>query len=454
MKSYCLFFLALITVFSCKKADDIGGNVLLEGDYLRLYNTDSFLLNTKTVADEVLRTDKMISNYIGVLNSAQYGQSYARLMFELNIPQNVPEIATAPFTIDSAVLFLKYNIVYGDTNATQNIVVKTLNSNIAENQKYYSDNSTIFGTAEVGRADNIALQPSQKIKTFYEDTAGTASVIRIPIQNIYTQGFIDKIGSPDSALTNYTVFDNLFRGFEVAFENNIGNAMALVDLTSAQSKLAIFYKDRNGSVRELTFYSRLTTVVKGTNSYTQAASLNVLGQTLSTDVQNALSSTNTIDSINYIIGQSGTMNKITLPSFEDLKGKTAVNKAELYVTQTASNADTSTNTTILYAMYKDNSNRWAAVAIGSTDSILTISNNEKVVRYNFNLTTMINNILRNKISIREIYLSNHSASQNTDNELNDITYLGGYPPTKITVGGGNSSDAAQKTRLKLYYSKQ
>ena len=59
-----------------------------------------------------------------------------------------------------------------------------------------------------------------------------------------------------------------------------------------------------------------------------------------------------------------------------------------------------------------------------------------------------------RLTTRDIYLSNHNINQNTEAELNDISYLGGYAPTKLMIGGTNSSDIYQKTRLKIFYSKQ
>ncbi|HMU98606.1 MAG TPA: DUF4270 family protein [Chitinophagales bacterium] len=455
MKQYFLILLAFTAIFSCKKADNIGGDILPNSDYLNLELSDTFLLTSKTIAESPVRTDKLIFNYIGVLQSAEYGKNHAKLMFELANPTIALADSLAPYTIDSAVLFMKYNIVYGDTNSTQNIVVKTLNDNILENQKYYSDNAIFFGTNEVGRANNIALKPSQKFFTYTGDTLGSVSIIRVPMEASYAQTYVDKIGSSDSALIKYANFDNYFRGLEVAFENNLGNAMALVDLTSDKTRFTIFLKDKNGVRKEMNMYPRLTSVVKESTTYLQSSAINVYGNTYNSSVNNALSSTELTDSINFIIGQAGLMNKITIPDFSNLiNQQAAVNKAELYVTQTNSNADTSSNVSIIYALYKDNSGNFKISGIGAKDSVYVNGNNEKVARYNINISTIVKEMWLGRLTTRDIYLSNHNINQNTDAELNDISYLGGYAPTKLTIGGTNSSDIYQKTRLKIFYSKQ
>lgn len=453
MKKYILSLVILSFLFSCKKADNIGDNILLGDDLLNLIHTDSFVLNTKTVSEDPLRTDKLVFNYVGVLDNAQYGKSVAKLMFELAPPIIVPDDSLGPFTIDSAVLFLKYTTVIGDTNATQNIVVKTLNADILEEQFYYSNNSTIFGTTEVGRANSIAIQPSNYVKTYEGDTTGTPSLIRIPIDLSYAQSFVDKIGSSDSVFLNYTYFNNYFRGLEVAFENNNGNAMALVDLTSTKTRLIIYIKDKNGFSRELNIPSRIFTVIKNSTNYLQAASINVYENNYSSRITNALSSSSTSDSTNFIIGQSGVMNKISLPDLSTISGPIAFNKALLQVTQIEANSDTSSNASVLYAMYKNTSNQLTVTTLGTRDSVYINNNSQLVSRYTFNVTRLMSDIILGRKNVSELYITNHNTQVNQEVELNDISYLGGFSPTRIIIGGGNNSETSQKTKLKLYFSK-
>lgn len=448
-KYFLLFPVVFLLIFSCKKAENIGQDLLPDEDFLNFNYTDTFVVSTKTVADEPLRTDKLTGLYLGTLNSTKMGKSTAKIMFELSNPLSLPADSLAPFTIDSAVLFLKYIVFYGDTLQANDYVVKKLNANIAEDQIYNSNQTGIYGTTEIGRVNNLSLNPTQAIRTYLTDSTGTQSVIRIPMNTSFAQEFVNKIGSADSVLHTFTKFDAYFRGIEVSIENASANTMALINLNSLATKFSIFYRDANGTARELTFPARLFTV----SGSLQASSINNFEYTNSTTTQDAINSTNQTDSVNYIIGQSGTLNKITLPDISTFQNA-AFNRAELLVTQLESNIDTSQNPTTLYLIYKDNSGEWQSGAIGSRDSILSNSLGQKVARYSFNITKLLNDMNLNRITTREVYLSNHYAPITQVSTLNSLLSVGGFPPTRIIVGGSNSSDPLLKTKLRLYYSKK
>lgn len=444
-----VFGFIIIFLFSCKKAENIGQNLLPEEDFLKFNYSDTFVLATKTVNDEPLRTDKFTGLYLGSLSNATYGKSIAKILFEFSNPLNTPADTLAPFTIDSTVLFLKYTTIYGDTLQNNDFVVKKLNTNIAEDQIYLSNQTDVLGTTEVGRANNLSLQPSQKIKTFIGDTIGTTSVIRIPMETAYAQEFINKIGDPDSTLLSFAKFDAFFRGIEVHIENANANTMALINLNSLSTKLSIFYRDKNDVAKELVIPARLFSV--GTSL--QAASINNYTYNISTTVQNAINSTDATDSINYIIGQNGTLNKITLPNLSSFQ-QTAFNRAELLISQYESNTDTFQNLVALYLIYKNNSGEWQNATIGIPDSVIINDLNQKLVRYTFNITKLLNDINLGKINTNELFVSNHFAPITQPTTLNAGLFVGGFPPTKIVVGGSNNSNSVLKTKLRLYYSKK
>jgi hypothetical protein len=449
MNKFFILTLFILSLFSCKKAENIGQNLLPDDDFLSFNYSDTFVLASKTIEDEPLRTDKLTSLYLGSLNDATFGKNSAKIQFEFSTPIVLPADTLAPFIIDSAILFLKYVTIYGDTINGNDIVVKKLNANIEENQIYLSNQTSIFGTTEVGRINNLALQPNQKIKTFLTDTVGSPSVIRIPMNLSYAQEFVDKIGSPDSVLSVFSYFDAYFRGLELCFENSDANTMVLINLNNLASKFSIFYRDKNNVSRELLIPARLFTA----SSTLQAATINTFSNIKSTTLQNATTSTNTTDSINYIIGQTGTLNKITLPSLVILQNA-AINRAELLVTQYESNIDTFQNPITLYLVYKNDNNEWQSAAIGDRDSVFFDSSGQKLARYTFNITKMLNDKLLNRISTNEVYVSNHFAAITQNASLNSFSSLGGYPPTRIVVGGSNISNPNLKTKLRLYYSKK
>ncbi len=460
-KSYLFTIIALIVLAtSCKKDNSIGANLLPSDDLLNAKFSDTFSVETKTLADTILRTDKMVKNYLGVINDPQFGFQKASIVMELDRPSSVFDDTLGPFIIDSVVLFLKYNFIYGDTLTPQSFTVSTIENKINETQAYYANNNDFTSGTFLGDLNNYLYTPTRnKVKTTTTDTIGVAGLMRIKLDNSVIQSRIMDLSQ--NIKRDSSLFKNAFNGIRIENSNTTGNAMAEIDLNSTFTNMTIFYKDKKGKAQVSKLFPNLFRVVSGAIKQ-QTNSINLFNNSLSTAVQNTISSGVQNDSINYMLAQGGTLIKVSLPTLANL-GKVAVNKAVLQVTQIIPNSDLSLITPPTAAMFLVRRNTSGNLdflpsyvepfynGYGVVDSVGTDILGNKFVRYSMNLSKHIQDISKGLQTNSDIYLATYRTG-GTDGTINLLSsYSYGYTPYRVIVAGPNYSDIRYKMKLNLTY---
>jgi len=242
-KIFYLLVVLIILLPACKKDTSIGADILPQDDLLNVKYTDTLTVYSKTQADTFLRTDKLAKNYLGVINDSRFGFQKASVVMELDKPTGVfDDSLNTTYTIDSVVLFLKYNSVYGDTTVPQNFTVSTISNNINENSVYYSNETRFSATNVIGDISNYFFTPtSNPVHISSTDTTGVTGVLRIKLNSSLGSTILN-LGQ--TVLRDSASFKNAFPGILVENATNTGSAMAEIDLNSIYSYLVIFYKDK------------------------------------------------------------------------------------------------------------------------------------------------------------------------------------------------------------------
>ena len=465
-KKYLSTIIALIVLaISCKKDNSIGANLLPSDDLLNAKFSDTFSIEAKTLADTFLRTDKLSKNYLGVINDPQFGFQKASIVMELDRPTSVFDDTLGPFVIDSVVLFLKYNFIYGDTLTPQSFTVSTIENKINETQAYYSNNTDFAAGTFLGNLDNYFYTPTRNpVSTTTTDTTGVVGLMRIKLDNSVIQNRIMNLSQSEKR--DSSLFKNKFNGIRIENSNTNGKAMAEIDLNSTFTNMTIFYKDKNGKAQVSKLFPNLFRVAGGT-IVQQTNSINLFNNNLNTTVQNTISSGVQNDSINYMLAQGGTLIKVSLPTLANL-GAVAVNKAELQITQIIPNTQTlSAPFTIFllkrningqldilptYSQAESNSYGVTGVrpeGVGYTDSVFNDNLGNKMVRYSIKVSKYVQNISKGLETNTELYIAYYQAAgiDVTKNILSNFGYL----PTRIIFAGSNYSDARYKMKFNLTY---
>ncbi len=449
--------LLLSLISACKKDSSIGADILPPSDLLNVKFSDTFQLDAKTLADTFLRSDKLAKNFLGLINDPLFGQQRASIAMELDKPNLVYDDTLGPFTVDSVLLFLKYNLVYGDSTVPQDFNVYTLNSTINETQSYYSNSSSFSTGALIGGVNNYRITPSSRVVTTLADTIGTSGIMRIPLNNSVGDG-IFTLGQ--DILRDSSQFKNRFPGILVENSGVAGKAMVEVNMSSLYSYICIFYKDKRGVKREMKLFASLLKLTNGAVSARQNG-VNLFSNSLSSSVLNTISSGQVSDSICYILGQGGTSIRLALPTLTNL-GRVAVNKAEVSITQIVQNSQVEWQVPQFLLLLKRNASGQldalpSGDGIGILDSTGTDIYGNKISVYKFNISRYVQNISKGLETNTELYMATYRAG-GTDGSVNALnTVVNGsvvnfsYYPSRIVVAGPNYSDPKYRMKLNITY---
>lgn len=462
MKKIYLFSVIITLAFlsGCKKDTSIGADILPHDDLLNARYTDTLTVISKTLADTFLRTDKLQKNYLGVINDSKFGFQKASIAIELDKPTSVyDDTLNTTYTIDSVVLLMKINSVYGDTTVPQSFQVSTIGNKINENTAYYSNETQFSGVTNLGGISNYYFTPTTNpVHISMIDTIGVAGILRIPLNNSLGNTIM---GLGQNVLRDSAMFKNAFPGILVENSTTIGKAMAEMDINSPFSAIAIYYKDKYGNPKDMrmnTFIVKYTNGVAGT----RVNSVNLFSKTLSSEVQNVISSGNTTDSINYILGQGGTLVKLSMPTLTNL-GKIAVNKAVISICQVYQNANAMFSTPLYMVLLKRNSAGMLDLlstsdGVGVMDTTGRDLSGNVIARYNFNISKYVQAISNNTETNSDLYVATYRSggTDGTFNVLNSITSTNsvinvGYTPSRVIVTGSNFADNRFRLKLNLIY---
>ncbi|MFN8282203.1 MAG: DUF4270 family protein [Chitinophagales bacterium] len=465
-KLYYLLILFVVTIGACKKETGIGADLLPGNDLLFAKNVDTFTLYTKTIADTALRSDKLSKVYLGVLNDPIFGFQKSSFAIELDRGDIIYDDTLRPvsgYTVDSVLLFLKFNGIYGDSLVAQDFNVSVLSSPINESSVYYSNNTTFTPTTLLGNVTNYKFVPTRTTSLTATDTAGTAQIFRVPLNSSYFQNLLNN--NTASQLRDSLNFKtNILPGLFIENSSSSGNAMIEMDLSSAFSCVTIFYKDKYAKQHAMKLKTSQLANISGTLASRQNG-INFFNATFSPAMQNVVSSGLASDSVNYILGQGGSLVKLSLPTIGNL-GKVAVNKAVLSVTQIISNTTKDFYTPYPLIVLKRNSSGILDIlptystllnyAEGASlpDSVGTDGSGNKIVRYNLNITKYIQALSLGTQDNSDLYLGTYRSggTNGTVNAMNTTALnISNYVPYRAVVAGSTYSDARYKMKLNIIY---
>lgn len=462
MKRIYLVSIIAVLAFlsSCKKDTTIGADILPQDDLLNVKFTDTFTVFSKTLADTFLRTDKLSKNYLGVINDPIFGFQKASIAVELDRPNTVfDDTLMTSYTVDSVVLFLKYSFIYGDTTVPQSFEVNTISNKINETSPYYSNTTLFPSTGTIGSVSNYLFTPTTNpVSTNTTDSAGVTGILRIKLNNSVGNTILDL---KQTILRDSSLFKNAFPGILIENATNIGKAMAEIDISSGFSALAIFYKDKNGTAKDMRLFTSILNYNIGSTT-TRVNGVNLFTNSLAPDVQNTVSSGLVSDSINYVLGQGGTLLRISLPTLTNA-GRIAVNKATLLISQIQQNTAALSTPFFLVLLKRNTAGNIDILStgdgIGIFDTTTTDGFGNKITKYSFNISKYIQAIAMGNEQNSDLYVATYrfAGTDGTINVLNSIVNSSvlnvGYTPTRIILAGANYSDARYKLKLNLTYTK-
>jgi len=250
--SRALFFFLSILIISCTKiaTTDIGSDLIPPAD--GVITKDTVLeVKTKNAGYDTAYVGISDDHMLGYVNDALFGKTTASVNFQVAPP-------SAPFSwgipknnivLDSVVLCIKYNGIWGDTLDPIKLHVYTIDPEVVfDDDSAYNTARTFQKGKEISEfASGTTVYPYllddvDTTKGFYTEVA--TNQIRIRLNNAFGQQLIDY----DSATVykNDTTFYSYLRGLIVEPEQSSGHALLQVSLTDTSTRLAVYYHSVDG----------------------------------------------------------------------------------------------------------------------------------------------------------------------------------------------------------------
>jgi len=403
-----LAFGAIFFNYSCNdEASLIGSELIPSNDKISYYyDTTNFTFNSFIETQKHFRSKNMTSYFVGLINSSYHGSLEGSLVTEFKPSQVANVFKTA--TVDSAVLFLNVDTIYGVTNNNFVINVYQLDSAISEDPIYYI--STDFSNM---------YSESNQINTSYRLQGD--SIVAFKLSPEFTELLFNNTYAENDTVDS--LFTESFKGIAIVPENPavMGGQLFKVNTISGNSRIAVFYNDSLSASYYLSNGNRF-----GTNKY------NIDGSQLSNFMENPESES---DSLIYLQGLGGVHSKVILNNYIDWinVSKYSIIKAELifpiYETGESQNYFYPNN---LYLAHTESDTTFTSTIDAANSKFFDGTLDLTKKQYRFDISRYMQNILNGKTTDSCMYI-----------RINNNN----YEPNRVVLKSGDN------IKLKVTYTK-
>lgn len=472
LTSFAAVLTGVLIFGSCNKIEstDLGNELIPGSDNVATFDTTLDVI-TDNLLTPATDTIKMLYTQLhtagSIENDAEFGPTEAHFYssFVTSQSHTYPFVKKDTVRIDSVVLSLAFNQLYGDSNSVQNFEVREIFSGYQfKDTGYQIDNPDLPVRPEVLGNKTVGfwtLNDSVIYKNA-KDTVHTGGELRIPLDTAWARRFVayDTTGvyRTDSS------FMEAFKGFEVRVNEGaspVKRGLAYFDLTdNARTRITIYCRiQNNGKTDTIAPYFMYKRGNAEANMVRRTPA-NAYGATVANGLPN--------DEKLYLQTTPGSFVKVNIPELSNLDNR-VIHRAELICERVPSQDDN------YYApppyMFID--------ALSQTgDSIFTIRNDFvftnsgrgydltllggqfKDNKYVFNLTRYVQSIVTKKQTNYTLRISapfttvpfllttsDHPGSR-IPMVLNS-TLAGG----RVVLYGGANPDLTKRMRLRIIYSK-
>lgn len=322
----CFFLLFLISLSgsfqACQDPEEIGLNLLPEGDRLNLVFSDTTEVRTRTIPEDSLRTDEVSAQLLGSMSDPVFGKHQAAIYTQV-VLQGTPSFGTVT-QADSLVLSLAYSGFYGDSTTAQTVNVYRLTEDMYFDSAYYSNRTFGFDPTPIGTATFL---PAPKTPVTVGSDTNALPQVRIRL----SQNLADSLMLLNGQ-TQYASNDNwkaYFKGLHLAVDPiTTAGKGGISSFNFLNSKMNLYFHDTANTVQNYAF------------SLSAARSTHFSHDYSGSDVGLQLADSTALDSLTFLQAMGGVKTKLNLPFLKHFtdSGSILVNKAELELTIQSGNS--------------------------------------------------------------------------------------------------------------------
>ena len=246
-----IFILATLLISACKKKDTlVGKGVLNPDDYLNGITTDTFEIETFTIAEDSIITSNPPNTVLGSYKDPKFGDFDASFYTQFRLGSLNPVFGDpSQIVMDSFVLALKYVGYYGDLSA-QTFEIYELDEDLSIDSNYYSFSTKNVKSSNLVRIGMGTITPKPNQTSIVGGDSLDAQ-LRIQLDTNFAKNLVLEANNGTAFLTN-EAFMTFFKGFYVKTNNP----------TQASGQGAAFYFNLNDAASKLTMYFKLAGINK------------------------------------------------------------------------------------------------------------------------------------------------------------------------------------------------
>lgn len=340
---FCVVLSLMISGCTRINSTDIGGGLIpaIDGvntkDTLLEVITDSFEDNDTA---NIYRSDNHVLGAIS--NDPLFGRTKASMFFEMK-PPGYPFFfpgAKDSIRVDSAVLILSVQSIYGDSTLPLRLTVSEIDQNtpLSLTRLYpvnYPNAYPVNAGAQLAAPFTLDLRSlDDSVKTRFEKSKNQ---LRIRLRADVANRFIKTYDSTN-AYKSDSIFRTFFAGFALtADEGSPANALIKINLTDTNSKFALYYSSSSAgaTLRDTTVtYFRFNPFNSGDANF-------VTRNRTGSEAAKHLTKTSSPDSLVYVQTTPGTYVRVRIPGLKDLSNR-IIHRAELITEQVPDDANLNT----------------------------------------------------------------------------------------------------------------
>ncbi|RXK61472.1 DUF4270 family protein [Lacibacter luteus] len=478
-------FLFVFILNGCTKLEStrLGGDLLPGSDRLI---TDTIVLPVIThsfLDQDSILLDKSEQYLLGWVNDPMFGTTSASISMQF-LPSSYPfsyAVAKDSLFLDSCVLSLSFNGLYGDTNAVTKVNVYKLTDPTFKSNVYYPLSFLPnFSTGDLlgSTSYTVAEIRNKKYNTRYTDDS-IFNQLRIRLDNSFGRLLLDQ-DNVNGAFRNDTIFKNFFNGVAIVPDTAVsGNAISYFQLSNAKTRINLYYRQLNREGKTDTTSISFNYVADTVRS----ASANKVYRNYTGSTVAAYLINTTPSSLVYLQSGPGTAVRISVPGLDTIRNKEyIIHRAELVAQQvyqgplaqenifvppylhlfsySSTNAVEPipfdqpyyfTNTYFLNPRQLDTSFNIETAYTGGNPNYIRDNVNNQIAEYHLNMTSYVQNLVNGKATRRDFKLSAPYYPRFSNKQIGS-TYLNPLAYGRVQLGGGAHS--TQKMYVRIYYSKQ
>jgi hypothetical protein len=475
LASFVVLLTGILIFGSCNKIDttDLGNELIPGSDNVETLDTTIYL-STDNLLTPATDTIKMLYTELhtaGVIdNDLEFGKTETHFYTSFVTPQShtYPFVKKDTVRIDSVVLSLGFNELYGDSNSVENFEVREIFSGFNfKDTGYQIDNPDLPVRPEViGNKSAIFYTINDSV--FYvndKDSVRSKGELRIKLDTAWARRFVNYDTTAGNPFNNDSLFMDAFRGFEVRVNEGaspVKRALAYFDLTdNAKTRITFYCRIQNNghtdTIAPYFIYKRggpQANIVRRTPANAYLANVN-----------NGLPN----DEKLYLQTSPGSYAKVEIPALSALDNR-VIHRAELICEKVPSQNDN---------YYLPPQYMFIDAFSQTGDSIFTIRNDFipansdrgydvsilggslKNNQYLFNLTRYVQSIVTKKQTNYTLRISSPFTAVlhylPADDKPNGSRVPLILNPTlasgRVVLYGGNFPDINKRMRLRIIYSK-